>query len=258
MNTMVKTFKCALQIYWRDKIIMLLGLIPIILGLMLYGTAGGWLYQKILGDGKKFLLSYLQEGWWSGVLFYLLTILITVSLFFIVSWTFILVIGLLSSPFNGIICERTERYLFGPQFVALEAASSHGLSWWRQWIKSLFYEGKKLLFILGITLGAYLLSIIPLLAPLGVLATLLLVATSFLDYPWSRQQLSWQNCWRDLWRRWWTYALAGGMYLLLIAIPVINLWALVIGVIHYTILFHMDKIKLNEQGGIERNEKDSD
>ena len=85
------------------------------------------------------------------------------------------------------------------------------------------------------------------LAPISILIFSILMAVGFLDYSWSRKDLKFKDCLKDLKGSIFIYTLSGGMFLLLVTVPIVNLFVLPFGVVYFTVLFTMNsKNKVGE------------
>ncbi|HLE10200.1 MAG: hypothetical protein A2504_05130 [Bdellovibrionales bacterium RIFOXYD12_FULL_39_22] len=241
IKIVTKSFREVLAVANKDKLIILLSLIPIIVGLILYALLGTWFFTDVWEYAKVFIEDRLGAGNLSGILSYLALAVISITLFFIINWTFVLFVSLMASPINDIISERAEKALLG---VANEELLSH-LKKKMGGIKFiLINESKKLAFIMAITLFAFVLGLIPILSPISFILTALMFSVQFIDYSWSRHNQSFKECFADLRGNLLIYLGSGGIFLFIMSLPIINLFAFPFAVIYFTIVHH----RANEKG----------
>jgi CysZ protein len=220
-------------VYRKDKWIVLFSMVPIIIGAVLYSWLGSWFFTDLLNMGKSQIEQYVSSGGWSQFFFWLLAGILTIGFYFLLSWTFVLVVSGLASPFNDIISNRVERVIKGqtPEDV------SHSFSrLMKRLAHTLINEAKKISFIIILNILAFALSFVAIFAPISVLISALLMAVGFLDYSWSRKDLKFGECLADLRTSFFSYGIMGGTFLVLITIPVVNLFALPFGVVYFTVL----------------------
>ena len=224
----------SLKTYKEDKWIVIFSLIPIIVGGLFYYFLGNYIYGDLMTMGKQWIESSINSSGWSSVLYYLMAGILTIGFYFLLSWTFVLVVSGIASPFNDVISNRVEKVLLG------EIPESVGKSMNRislRFIGTLVNEFKKILLIMCLSLLAFGVSFIPMLAPVGVIISAILMAVGFLDYTWSRKNMHFKECVNDIRKNFFSYGIMGGVFLALISIPVINLFLLPFGVIYFTVLF---------------------
>lgn len=230
-------------VYRKDKWIFIFSLVPLFIGAGLYSWLGSWLFNDLLTMGKAQIEQYVSSGGWSQFFFWILAGILTIGFYFLLSWTFVLVVSGLASPFNDIISNRVERAIRGE---AAEQVSESFARLMKRLGHTLFNELKKIAFILILNILAFALSFVAILAPISVLISALLMAVGFLDYSWSRKNFSFGACLSDIRTSFFSYGLMGGAFLVLITIPIVNLFALPFGVVYFTVL-HVHK---SEQGRI--------
>ena len=239
MNKMIESLSSAFQFILKDKIIMTLSSFPVMIGGALYYFLGSWVLNNVLVWGKQWISERMSDGF--GVFIYwILAALLWIVFFFIVNWTFVLVVSLIASPFNDAISGRVLKKLQG------QATDSLPFTIKRLFSKSLFTifnELKKISFIVLMTTLAFLISMIPVLAPISIVISAILLSVEFLDYSWSRKELKFSECLSDTRRFIFPYGISGGAFTFLMAIPIVNLFFLPIGVIYYTVLHHNLNIK---------------
>lgn len=234
MGTIVTSLKKSLSLFGKDKFLILFAVIPVIIGVILYSILGHWLYTDLVGSGKEWIETTISNGTWGGVISYLLVGLLTVAFFFLVNWTFVLAISLIASPFNDVISSRVERLIKEESPETIEESIKR-IS--EKFLKIIFNEAKKIGFIIVLSLIAFGISFVPILMPVGLLIAAILMSIEFLDFSWSRHEISLKKCMVDYKRSFFVYSISGGLFLVLISIPILNLFILPYGVVYFTILF---------------------
>jgi CysZ protein len=235
MGLIFSNFGTAVGIFKKDKMIILLAMVPILVGLVLFSLFGTWIFEVLLDDMKVWVEQTVNLEGWGSFFSYIIIGILSVALYFITSWTFVLLVSLIASPFNDIISSRAERVIGGqaPESISLSFSNM-----FKNISKIIFNEIKKIAFILFMTTMAFVISFIPMLAPISVVLSAILMAVSFLDYTWSRHELPFRECIGDVKKSFIHYGLSGAIFLALITIPVFNLFLLPFGVVYFTILFH--------------------
>ncbi len=231
---MTQSFFEVLGVVRKDKSILLYAFCPVLIGIIFYALLWTWPFYSILKQAKVWVeeQAYLQS--WTGLAYYILMGMGLALFWLVISWTFILCVSLVSGPFNDIISARVEKVLKG------EPPLSVNDSFWRtlgRIKKVMLNEIKKILCVLLLSFVAFITSWIPLLFPLSIALSALLVAASFLDYNWGRLNIPLKECIEDIKSSIIPYGLSGGIFLFFISIPFINLITLPYAVIYYTILF---------------------
>lgn len=234
MKEILLALKDTLRFPLKDKVLLLLCFIPVTIGVTLYALVGHWIFGKLTSWGRAIIESHVQNQNFGTFLYYLVIGIFGLALFFIVNWTFFLVISIISAPINDLISERTERLAGGalPESMPFSWSSLAG-----KWLRLALNEAKKVFLILTLSLCALLLSFIPFVAPVGFILNANLMSVQFLDYSWSRHNLSFGNCVGDFRKNFLPYALSGIAFTLLMTIPILNLFFLPLAVIFYTNLW---------------------
>lgn len=230
----IKAFGQALSIMKGDKWIILLSLIPILVGGALYYWLGSWMYGDVLAWGNQWVKEAISNDSWGNVISWMVGIVMTVVLYFVISWTFVLVISIIASPFNDVISSRVERAILGKteQNVSESFAQMFG-----RIFRILWNEVKKISFIIILSMIGFLISLIPFLVPVSVVISATLLAIGFLDYSWSRHDFTFSQCFSDIRASFLSYMLGGVVFLFLIAVPILNLFLLPFAVVYFTVLY---------------------
>ena len=233
MRDLLNSFFLIKDILKKDQKILLLALVPIIMGIVIYLLLGGWIYGEVLGAGTDWMESYLGEDL-GGAIRYVLVSLISILMYFMVSWTFVLIVSLLAAPLNDIVSTRVENALGEHKRDANNESSNKMI---KRLFKIISNEIKKIIFIIILGFIAFALGFIPILSPISIVISCLLMAVNFIDYSWSRHQMSFSECFGHLKASFFVYSISGGLFMVLLSIPVVNLFALPVAVIYFTILF---------------------
>lgn len=171
-------------------------------------------------EGTELIQAYLKDSTWGEYLYYLLVGILTVLMYFIINWTFVIVLSILASPFNEIVSSRVEKITKGEELTGLGQVFDG-------FFKGLFFtiinESKKLGLIFVLTFISLILSYIPLLTPISIFITAILLGVSYLDFNWSRHELPFKDCKKDLFKNIFSYGFGGGFFLILVSIPLINI-----------------------------------
>jgi CysZ protein len=220
---------------FSDKLIVLLSLIPLLIGVIIYYFFGQWLYGDLLNKIKGPLMEYLPFSAGESIVHGILVFLLSVFLFFVMNFTFVLLVSIIASPFNDLISSRTEKVLIG-KVEDIPSQSDLKLK-----LKRFFWvvwnEIKKILFILGLTVLAVIMGFVPGGQIVTLLLSIVLMVIQFVDYCWARKELSLRGCIKDFSKNFFVYGLAGLLMLFLIGLPIINLLALPFGVVFFTVIF---------------------
>ncbi len=234
LRLIVESLKESKDYLFKDRVIFILSLIPVLIGIILYSSLGLWAYSLATTWFQSFIGEHLSTGFLATVLYYLVSLIMTVLLFFAVNWTFILLVSLIASPFNDFISERIEKKMTGKEVADWGKSLSRIF---RTLLSVLMNECKKVLFILFFSLAALLMGYFPILSPFSILLTALLLAVEFLDYNWSRHRLSFRECASNLKKHSGIYLLSGLLFFVLISIPILNLLFLPLAVVYFSVLW---------------------
>ena len=79
------------------------------MGLALYFFLGAKLYQLVMVYGRGKIEGFIGDGSGASFVYWALFILFMATLFFVVNWTFVMVVSVLPAPFNDAISARVER-----------------------------------------------------------------------------------------------------------------------------------------------------
>lgn len=234
MVKLVTTIKPSIGYILKDKINLTFAAIPLTIGTVLYVLLGKWMYGSVLESGREMIKNKISSGGWGDFVYWIITAIFTVILFFIINYTFVLVVSVIASPFNDLISSRIEKLEKGEQTDTMGQSFSKMFA---KIFKTVFNEAKKITVILFFTVLALLLSFFPFLVPLSLLISSILIAVQFVDYSWARHNLPAGKCFSDVRRNFFSYSLSGGMFLFLISVPIVNLVIPPIATAYFTLLY---------------------
>ena len=234
MKGMFESFPIALKMIFKDPINLFLAFVPTVIALAVYMLTIVSIYRN--SDRVVSLLrGYIYTADQATILAKILTAILIIFVFFLMSWTFIIVVGIIAAPFNSMLSSRIERKIVGKLALASKDETMKQISGSiGQTFKN---EFKKLIFIVVLTGVAFLLQIFPLLYPVGVLLVATLLSVQFVDYSWSRHNLHFGSCLKDVLINILPYVISGFFFLLLVAIPLVNTIVPALATSYYTVLW---------------------
>ena len=237
---LVKRFYRSISVIFKDKVIFTLFLIPVFMGGLLYFLLGTKLYELVMVYGQGKVRDFIGENAGSGFVYWSFFILFMGVIFFLVNWTFVMVVSILASPFNDFMSARVERKY-----------TNHGNSqdagpFFNRIFKVIWNECKKISIILILTLIASSLSFFPFFAPLGFVISAFLLSVQFIDYSWSRHEWSIGVCFKDSIKHCFSYTFAGALFMFFMSLPFVNIIFSSVAVVYFTLLW-ADKNKPKEK-----------
>ncbi len=234
MTGVFKSLPLAVRMIVRDPINLTLALIPTVIALSLYILAIVGIFKNADYFGVM-IQNYIPDPQTAGWVGKLLTAIFIVFVFLIMSWTFVIIVGIISAPFNSMLSSRIESLLVGkPVGQNRKQTFSEIMSGIGRTFKD---EFQKLFFILLLTMLAMLFNLFPLFYPVGLFILALLIAVQFVDYSWSRHELRFGGCARDVISNAIPYAGGGFIFLILITIPIINAMVPAFATSYFTVLW---------------------
>ncbi len=232
MTNVISLFKRSFGYIFKDPVNLVFTLIPVTLGIVIYSYGFYHLYDFVMGWLKGYLEGMASsDSWWMGPVLFLIKVILTILCFFLVNWTFVLIVSAIASPFNDLISERIEKKIKG---IKLDGIGSNFSKLFSRMFFTIFNELKKILFIGLLTLLALIFGYVPILTPFAFALTFLLVSIQFVDYTWARHNLPFRSCVSDVTKNIWHYLTAGALYFFFINIPLINLFIPALATAHYT------------------------
>ena len=227
-----------------DKVNVILSLIPVAIGAFLYSLLGTALFSKLPQMGQEYINQYFSGAILGEIISYIIVFFLSILMFVLIKWTFVLVVMIFASPFYDALSRRIEREIKGEKKGDKEST-------WKMILGSFFWiiwnEIKKVSVILILSIIAFVLSYIPILTPISFIVTTLLFCVQFLDYTWSRNDINSKKCWIGLRKHIWGYLLMGGMLFICMSIPIFNLLIPAFATAYFTVLWTINQKDLNEK-----------
>lgn len=234
MTVIFKSFPTAIRMIFTDPINIILALIPTLIALSIYVFAIVGIFQnsEIVGSLVQNYVPEPVAGEWVGKL---LVAIFIVFAFLIMSWTYVLVVGIISAPFNSMLSSRIENLLVGKK------VEENRKQTFREILHSIGRtfkdEFQKLFFIVLLTGLAMILNLFPWFYPLGLFILALLIAVQFVDYSWSRHNMRFGVCVKDTFSNALHYAGAGFFFLIMTTIPLVNSLVPAFATSYFTVLW---------------------
>jgi CysZ protein len=234
MFGMTKSFGTSIGMIFKDPINLFLAFVPTIMALAMYLLSIVFIYR----NSDRFVSifrGYIYTADQATLLARVLTGILIVFIFFLMSWTFIVVVGIFAAPFNSMLSSRIEDKLCGKRMsddkskTIKEMISELG--------RTLKNEFKKLVFIVLMAGVAFVFNLFPLFYPVGLCILAVLLAIQFVDYSWSRHDVSFGACINDVLTNIIPYTLSGFVFLMLVSIPVINTMVPAFATTYFTVLW---------------------
>lgn len=234
MNHVFKSFPLAFKMIFKDPVNLLLSIFPTIIALALYffTIATVWRNSDRLVATFR---GYIYTADQATLLAKVLTGILIVFLFFVMSWTFVIVVGIIAAPFNSALSSRIEKKLVqqnllpGQEETFTKMKMSLGTTFKN--------ELKKLVFIAVVAVAAFFFNLFPLFYPVGVLLIAILLTVQFVDYSWSRNDIHFGACLKDVLKNILPYAISGFIFVLLVGIPVLNAFVPALATSYFTVLW---------------------
>lgn len=242
MKNFVKTFFDSLEVAKKDKWIIVLSIIPVMIGLLLFYYIGSWVFSDLKAWGDAYIKSKVDATGWGTFFGYLMIGILGAAFYFFINWFFVLAVSVIASPFNDLISSRVEKVFLGQEALGIGESVGNMFS---KIISTIKNELKKISFILIVTVFAFIMSLFPILSPVSIALSATLMAVSFLDYSWSRHSLPFRDCLNNVKKSFLSYLLGGIVFMGIVAIPFVNVICLPYAVIYFTILYckSLDKVE---------------
>ncbi len=249
MRDLFDSFPLALRLILRDPINFLLAVVPTVLALCLYLFGIVTIYRNSDQLASVFR-GYVYTADQAPVLAKIATAILIVFVVVLMSWTFVLVVGLVAAPFNSLLSERIEKQLV----QRLELKNQRILREISQGLWQVTKNELKKLVLLGfIGLTTFVLNLFPVFYPLGLFIVACMLAVQFLDYSWSRHNLKVGACLRDMTANLIPYSAGGFIFLLVVTVPIINAFVPAVATSYFTVLW----IKRQNRPQLSPPQKDS-
>ena len=234
MSSPISSLGRSWKLMTANKTNILLSAIPVLFGIILYAFAGMQFYSYVAGQGESVISGYISSDTLGSVVAFVLKAILTIMIFFFTNWTFVMVVTIFAGPFNDILSSRIEKQIKHEELWNLsESLKLVGA----KFFANLFNELKKISFIIFVGLIAFIIGYIPLLTPISIFLAILLLAVGFLDYSWSRHSVSFRSCVGDVRKHLIRYSIGGGVFFLLVSVPVVNLIVPPLATCYFTLLW---------------------
>jgi CysZ protein len=217
----------ALRLILRNRTLLILSLLPIALTLVLYVFMLQYLREIVASALSSGImgLGLNPEAGYAVVVGAVAQIL----LFFVAAITFGFTANIVAVPFNDLLSERTEKFLERP-LPPLESSS------FRSQLKHLGIDLGKTVLASLLSLGALVLSFVPVLNLIAFVIITLLLTFQYISFPQTRRAVRTTEGLKYLRQHFWACFGFGLVIGLLFALPVISILTLPLGVVGGTIL----------------------
>lgn len=244
MFGMPKSFSTAIGMIFKDPINLFLAIIPTLMAVAVYLLSIVFIYR----NSDRFVTmfrGYIYTADQADIFAKVLTGILIIFIFFLMSWTFVIVVGIIAAPFNSMLSSRIEDKLCGKRVVENKDATLRQIT--ADLGRTFKNEFKKLVFVAIMAAVAFLLNMFPLFYPLGLLILALLLSVQFADYSWSRHNLHFGQCLTDVLKNFIPYSLSGFAFLMLVSIPLVNAIVPAFATSYYTVLWLHRQNKIPSQ-----------
>ncbi len=235
MNGVLKAFPVAIKMILTDPVNFVLSLFPTVIALLIYFLTITGVYRnsdRLVSFFRGYAYTPDQATWIAKIL----TAILLIFVFFIMSWTFVLLVGIISAPFNSLLSSRIEQKLVTR--IIMDENQKHAMEQVKSGMRQTFKnEFKKLIFLVCVATVAFFLNMFPLFYPLGVFLIATLLSVQFIDYSWSRHNMTFAACLKDATVNIVPYFISGAIFLGLVAIPVVNALVPVLATSYFTVLW---------------------
>lgn len=227
MRDIKNAFSLGFKYFFLHRTNLILAFVPIAIGLMLYFFAGAFLFHELKIWLKEIINFDILNTFLSTGIIVALSAIITIILYFVFNWTFLLFVFFISYPFHKKISSNIE-VIMGVDQGAYEPFT----------FDQIFHEGLKVILNLIFILLIFTFTYLPLMAWLALILSCVLASIQFLDYVWSRHFKNFKQCIDDLFGNFFAYTMMGAISLFLCSLPIINLLLMPILVSVYTVYWH--------------------
>lgn len=235
MNGILKSFPLALKMIFTDPVNFVLSLFPTIIALGLYLFTVVIVYNNTDNFVSVFR-GYIYTQDQATILGKILAGILIVFLFFIMSWTFVIVVGIISAPFNSLLSARIEEKLTSR--TIMDEDQKHAIEKVKSSMAATFKnEFKKVVVLAALAGVAFVLNLFPVFYPVGIFIVATLLAVQFVDYSWSRHDMHFGACVKDAFSNIIPYSIGGFIFLALVAIPIVNAFIPAFATSYFTVLF---------------------
>lgn len=234
MPTPILNIIQSFQLLWSRKTRWPLVLIPILFGVVIYSTFFYLANDFVSSKLQPLLMQTFHIDQMGFLVRWTLMAIITIIGFFLINWTFVLVVSLIAAPFNDFLSESIADELEGkPQ--------KRERGFWVEILPFIWNETKKVSVIIFFSFVAFIIGFFPILLPISIWISFMLIAAQFTDYSWSRDKLTTKECILDMKKNFLSYSISGGLFFLFVSVPMINLIVPAWATSHFTYLYTKKK-----------------
>lgn len=234
MKDIMDSFTLALKAIFKDPINILLSIVPTAIALALYIFTIVTVYRNS-DQFAAFFRGYIYTSDQATLLARILTGILIIFIFFIMSWTFVIIVGVIAAPFNSMLSSRIENRLV--QQIVEDNRSVTFQKIGKGLAHTFVNEFKKLIFLAIVAGVAFILNLFPLFYPVGVFLVAVLLSVQFVDYSWSRHDMHFSACLKDVFKNIFPFAAGGFIFLMLVAVPLVNAFVPAYATSYFTILW---------------------
>ena len=235
MNGILKSFPVALRMIFTDPVNLVLSIVPTLIALALYIFSVVTIYRNS-DQFVTFFRGYIYTSDQATLLAKILTGILIIFFFFLMSWTFVIIVGVIAAPFNSLLSSRIETKLV--QKIYMDEDQSKALAEVKKGMVHTFINEFKKLILIALMAGvALVLNMFPPLYPVGFLMVATLLAVQFVDYSWSRHDLHFMACVKDVMKNIVPYSIGGIIFLMMVAIPLVNAFVPAFATSYFTVLW---------------------
>lgn len=235
MNGMLRAFPVAVKMIFTDPVNLVLSIVPTLIALALYIFTVVSIYRNS-DQFVTFFRGYIYTADQATILAKILTAILIIFFFFLMSWTFIIVVGVIAAPFNSLLSSRIETKLV--QKIYMDEDQSKALAEVKKGMGHIFMNEIKKLIVIALMAGlAFVLNLFPPLYPVGFLLVATLLAVQFVDYSWSRHDMHFMACLKDTFKNIIPYSMAGILFLMMVAVPLVNAFVPALATSYFTVLW---------------------
>ncbi|MBF0314335.1 MAG: EI24 domain-containing protein [Oligoflexia bacterium] len=233
---LVEALRISLDLMRRDRVIQLLSLLPVAIGVGIYFFLGKFIFTDLRESINSYLLTHVQNGILFDILNFFLIGVFSIILIFLINWTFIMLLGFLSAPLNIVVSARVEKQLLSSRQNELMNKMQQ-LPWYLQFYHTVKSEIKKVILIVFLTICSFALSLFPLLVPISMFFTGVLLSYSFLDYSFGRHEYDFKQIKSDLMKNFFSWGMLGICFMSMFSIPFLNILVFPFAVVFYSVVW---------------------
>ncbi len=235
MINLHRMLRQAILFQFRDKQILAMSIVPVIISGLLLMLLGGWGFAEATANSRDWLLNFFSSNHWLlNSLLWMIGILVVLCFYFVSSFVFLLLVSLFSCLFSDLISARVEHLMIGENSYTFQQSFRESLSRLKRLVKN---EVKKIFFILMIIAASIFFGMSAFLSPIAFYLTWSIAAIQFLDYSWCRHEMSFADCVNSFKEHWIMYPLLGLAMGALLALPFVGILFFSFSNIFFTVVF---------------------